>query len=337
MFSVFHWKFWKILRCTPIFLCLALFTALSASAESFRVHKTVLLQVSTADTSRSVFAGVNDAIAVELPEENEFIEGIDVYFKVPQEVSYWMDSVAWSLYSGIKPEPSETKIDYKGKKETVGTFGSLLTYDIKLPLKVPNTIKQDSYSTYIETLPQTTGGKLFVRLQLAMKGTPDSLTDSLFEVSAKPIYINKGRLSLSVTLPEHVTPSPYTVFLDGKEVDLKEEGMLVTPGVHTLSIESESYRNEVRTVTVEQAKILSVKIQLKDIAPQIRLSAPKDTVAYCDDVPVQNLEEPFTVPQGKHTFRFVLGGYEIVKNLEALNGKNYTVAVTIDAEVTEEQ
>ena len=197
-----------------LFTLLLSFFVQTTSAESFRVHKTIMLPVTNAEEKNFVKAGPNDAIVVSLPEDMTFVQGIEIMFKVPQEVAYWMDSVAWSLYDEIKPEPTEKKIDYRGTRKTIGTFGNSLSLVLKIPLNSENTIKKDSYSTYIDTIPDFLHNKIFLRMQMVMKGTPSSLSEAEFEVSAKPIYINKGMLSITVRPPDNISSALYNVFID---------------------------------------------------------------------------------------------------------------------------
>ena len=306
-------------------------------AESFRVHKTVALSVPSTGEKTTVLAGVNDAIAITLPEDRTFVQGIELLFKVPQEVAYWLDSVAWSFYNDISPAPAEDTIDYEGKRTTVGTFGNSLSLVLKIPLEAKNTIKKDAYSTYIDTIPDFLNDTVFVRLQLAMKGTSDALTESQFEVSARPIYINKGKLSLSVAPPEGTDLQAYTVFIDGNAVELEDSGKLLSPGKHTINLISDAYRNEVRTFSIEQAKILDLPIQLRDIAPTVRIAAPENSIIYLDEQLVEEVSAPITVTQGNHTIRFNIGGYEIIKTVNAVNGRTYTVSINLDASISEEE
>ena len=72
-----------------------------------------------------------------------------------------------------------------------------------------------------------------------MKGTPNSLYDSEFEISAKPIYINKGKLSINVRPPDNVDSALYNVFIDGKPTTTLKN-IFITPGIHTINIISDS-------------------------------------------------------------------------------------------------
>ena len=309
----------------------------AVQSETFRVHKTHILQVSEAEEKASVTVESNDAIVIPLPEDLTFVQGIEVMFKVPQEVAYWMDSVAWSLYDDIKPDPQEKTIDYRGSRNTIGTFGNSLSLVLKIPLRQDNTIKKDSYSTYIDNIPDFLNGKIFIRLQMVMKGTPTSLHNANFEVSAKPIYINKGKLSITVRPPDNISSALYNVFIDNTPIS-KLQDIMISPGIHTVHVVSESFRNENKTITIEQAKNHTLDIKLRDIAPTIRIAAPENSQVQIDDRLIEYKgKDSIPVTQGQHTIRISVGGYEIVKTVNALNGHSYSVNTNLDATITEEE
>lgn len=319
-----------------IFLLLFSLFLSHAGAEMFKVHQTLTLTIPEDGTPQTVTAQANDAIVISLPEDKNFIEGLEILFKVPSEVVQWMDSVSWAFYNGVKPEPTENRTDYRGKRTTVGTFGDLLSLSIKVPLSKENSIKQDAYSVYIDDIPDFKNGKVFVRLQLASKTAPASLAQSSFEITAKPIYIKRGRLAIKLLPPDGEQLKDTDIYIDGQETQIDKEGILISPGIHDISVVSGSYRNEVRTVTVTQAKVASLEIQLRDITPTARLALPVGTQAYCDGTRVEDTKKPLKLEQGRHSFRFVLGGYEISKQVDMVNGHTYTVALNIDASVSEE-
>ena len=116
--------------------------------------------------------------------------------------------------------------------------------------------------------------------------------------------------------------------------------LVILPHLHIKEfrfIVSGSYRNEVRTVTVTQAKVVALEIKMRDITPTARLALPVGTQAYCDGTRVEDTKKPLKLEQGRHSFRFVLGGYEISKQVDMVNGHNYTVSLNIDASVSEEE
>ncbi len=304
-------------------------------AEPFRVRKTNLIAIDSLFEKKSVEADVNDAVVIKLPEDKTFIEGIEISIKVPKIVAEWRDSVAWSLYSGISPVPDAKLIDYSGTRAEVGTFGESLSFNIKVPTKKNSSIKSDAYSYMAQMIPANADGFLFFRLQLAMKGSSDSISKSKFSVCAYPILSNEGKISLAINSPENEDEKEFTVFVDGKQSELGKKDILVPAGSHNVNIVSGSYRNEVRTVSVEQAKTSSIEISLREIKPIIRLIAPEGTkIAFDNDEYTAPVEQFYTT-SGDHTVKFIVGDYEITKTVSALDGRSYNISVNIDATIEE--
>lgn len=101
----------------PISLLLTFLTALALNAESFRVSKVhELAVVQTADSEGTAKLGINEALAITLPADQTFIEGLELKFEIPEAVASWMDSVACSVYANISPTPKSTQIDYNGTR-----------------------------------------------------------------------------------------------------------------------------------------------------------------------------------------------------------------------------
>lgn len=319
----------KRLPAMALFLSLML----PLCAESFRAGKVCTLSVSAAGTVNSITAGVNDCIIVELPDDMTFVEGLELNFKLPTEIASKKESVSWAFYDGIFPSPAQGNLEYSGIKMLSGTFGGSYSLNMKIPLKDGVHLKKDNYSYIAKSVPAISDGKIFLRIHPSPKFSEADFTSTQIKVSGKAIHANMGKLSIEATYPkgEH---NPYTVFVDGSSAD--GENLLLPPGIHTVSLVSDHYRNEQRTVTIEQGKHHVLRIELKSVTPVIRISAPEGTKVYMDGNFIQNVSTPIEVSQGDHNIRFVFGNYETVKGISVLNGCNYTVSVILDATISEE-
>lgn len=325
----------KVLKSLIVYGSLILATY--AFAENFRTHSTQIIELENTLEKKSAEASINDSIAVKLPEDSTFIQGIELNIKVPKVITEWRDCVAWSLYSSISPEPEAKKIDYSGVRAETGTFESL-SLTVLVPLEKNNTIKKDVYSYMAEFLNSKEDGFIFLRFQLVMKGVSSEIMESKFTVTAKPIFIDKGIVSLKTLTEDGNTPESYSVFLDGNQVDAEKisaGGILTDTGEHTLNIVSTSYRNEMRTITVEQAKITEVDLTLRDVKPVIRIAAPEKAKVFFDSKEFEAPVEPFSTTQGDHTVKFLIGDYEIVRSVTVFNGRNYNISIVMEAQIEE--
>lgn len=306
------------------------------NAETFRVHAVNEVKLNSSGSAAKTEAGVNDAVVIILPEDMTFIQGIEISFKVPQVVSEWSDSVAWSFYEEISPSPSAKKTDYSGIRSNIGTFNST-TLNLQIPLTKAalKDIKQNPYAKLLDIIPQVKDSKIFLRMQIAMKGVPENIGDKNFELSVRPIFIDKGRLIIKPVSPENTELKPYSAFIDGQPVSAVETGNIINTGIHTVNIVSDYYRNEVRTITLEQAQNLTLNIQLRDIAPTLLITAPSATEIYFDGNKIET-DKLTVIEQGEHEIKFLTGDYETVKRFTAVNGRSYNISLNLEADISEE-
>ncbi len=302
------------------------------SAESFRVHQLIPLRLSASESS-DVSAGMNDAIAITLPDDMTYISGIELTVKIPTQIAEWPDSVAYSLYEGISPKPTPKNIDYSGNRSEVKTFPARLSTTIYIPLSKKFTIKNSPYSVRLKETQAKAGESVFFRMQLAMKGVPESFDKAKFQITAKAVLADEGRLSISISDPTG-KKGAYSLFIDDKPVAIEKDGILLASGEHSLSVQSEVYRNEVRSFRIDKAKTTKLEVALRGIEPLVKISAPQNAKIFFDGNEVS--KKVFTTTPGEHSVKFTVGDYEVVKNLNAQNGRSYTVTLNVDASVSEE-
>ncbi|MBP5575155.1 MAG: PEGA domain-containing protein [Treponema sp.] len=309
-----------------------------ASAETFTTAAVHTLSVSSSPDKKSVSAGINDAVEITLPKEESYIQGIEINFKLPQKIAEQHEKLSWSLYKGtILVFSDESSNIFSGTRIALGSFGNSLSLVLKVPLYPDSQIRKDAYSYYIPNTAESYGEKLLLRIQGTRQLSEEDLKSSFIEISAKPIFIEKSRLFIKLRPPANKEAQPCTIFVDGKPCSLDKNGLLVSPGIHDISVTSDFYRNELRAVNVETAKDTHVEIELRDIAPLLRIIAPEGTKIFVDEQPVANTQNYFTLPQGEHTLRLRLGNYEIIRSITALNGRSYSLNLTLEASVSVEE
>lgn len=325
----------KVFHIAFIFLLLTC-ADFSISAEGFRVKKTVVLSMSaneSQDSQSQISAGINDGIAIVLPKDLTFVQGIELTVKIPNAVAQCPNTIIYSLYENISPFPQEKTIDYTGKELYTGAYPGQISLTIQIPLVRGNTIKKTPYADKT-LIPEHSRGFIFLRNQLAMKGLPQSVYSSEFTISAKPIYMEKGRL---IVKADNVKPEDITVTVDDTEVTESEAGgYFLKPGVHKVSITANSFRNENRSVLIEKAKDSVLSLNFQSTEPVLSINMPQGTHVSVDSQNVEVKNNSIMIEPGEHILKFSLGGYEIVKSITVQEGRNYSITVFLDADVKEE-
>lgn len=314
----------------------AAIASLHLFAETFRVRELVPLKISGNETAeQSISIGINDGIALFMPDDMTFLEGIEIKMQIPAEISEWRDSVACSVYDGIKPVPSASQIDYSGTRIFVSALPSKLSWIIQIPLKQLNSLKDSSYISKINAIPNIKSGYTFIRFQPAMKGIPEETINAKLNLAVKPILSNKGRLLLSIKTPPN-SSLPYEVFVDDELIDNHAKPLILDTGMHKLSVQSQEYRTEMRSFLIEQAKTVQIEMELKSLAPTLIIIAPDNAQIFLDDESYKKTTEPALISEGEHKLRFVLGDYEVIRTLDVRKGKSYTANLSVDLKITEE-
>lgn len=330
----------------------------SLFAEQFRVEKVHLVQLEQrADFSQEAKLGLSDALAIFLPENTEFIDGIEIKMQIPEGVAYWRDCCGCYFYEDIKPTPSSAQIDYTGTKVYFNVLPGRLSWVIEVPLKDEHQFKSNQYTTVLEKTPDYSKGFFFLRLQQVMKGIPEEVIESKIKMTVRPILSDKGKLKVKLNLPEEIkslitdnTTKPdekelqndaftFQIYVDEKGYDynlISTEGILLNSGIHNISLMPADFRTEVRTIRVEQAKETDLDITLKSIEPTVIFSAPTGADFYVNDLQIKDFDEEMIIPEGDYKFRVVFGDYEIIRNISITKGKTYKINLSVDLQIEEE-
>jgi len=317
-----------------VFFISVLFSLSILNAESFRVRKAHITRIDNpAAEIPPVECNIFDAVGIYLPEDRTFLEGIEIKMVIPEEIAAWRNSVAATVYDRISPEPTKNQIDYSGTRLYVNALPAKLSWVLQIPMVKNHSIRENSYSSLIDTIPSPQATNIFVKFQPIMKGIPEEVSNATILVSSKPVFMNKGRLKLN--LFSETENKNCSVFIDDISTDISKDIILDT-GKHNISIVSENFRNEVRTFYIEQAKTTTIDIELKGVDPTLIISSPEGVTITLDDADcTDRIGKEFIITEGEHTIRFQLGNYVVVRSLNAIKGKTYKASLDVDLSISD--
>jgi hypothetical protein len=326
-----------LLRCFAA--AVLLLQALAAACnESFRVRAVSVLPL---DRDGSVQLSLNEALAITLPKNREFLKGITLDIDIPSELLSFPGAAAYSFYGEIAPPPNKETIDYTGRQLMLEALPPRTGLSLGIPYGAHDALKSSPYTRLVPFTLSADTAVVFFRIQLVMKGVPEEVLAARLTVTVKPVHEDKGRLLLNIVYPRDaanaVIEKPCTVFIDERAFDISAGSIVLDAGMHHLSIVSDYYRNETRVITIPKAQTLNLEIALADIAPMLIVTAPEGAEILLDGKKIEQLNASFPITTGEHTLRFSLGGYEIVKPIHAVNGKTYSVIMDLDVEIIETQ
>ena len=299
-------------------------------SDSFRVSK-----VHTCTFDTEVFApvsltiGYNDAVSFAIKSDFLFLEGIELEIKQNKMSMNYPNSIAYTLYSDIKPAPSKHDIDYSAKKITTALLPNRFSHIIRLPIKKDYSFKQIKNSELLPYSDRIAENPVMLRLNPVMKGLPDDFEQAAFTVIIRPLLIAEGGLKLKLQFPEK-EQKPVTVQLNNEYLTQFEDLQLLSPGTYSVNISSDAYRTEMRSCIVERGKITQLEVQLKSIMPLLHIQAPENTIVFIDNQEIALSKEPMPVAVGVHTVVFKMGTYEITRQITVEEGKTYEMMMTMD-------
>ena len=315
-------------------------------AETFRVAKCHIIDLKEdISFSASQKLGLNDALAVYLPEERLFLEGIEFKMEIPQDMALWRDCCGAYIYDGIRPAPTGQQIDFSGSKIFFGVVPGKLSWILQLPLTKNAQFKTNQYTKTIEAIPSANGNFVFLRLQQIMKGVPDEVMNAKITVTVRPILSDKGLLKVKLSTPSGTElktddqENNVSIFVDNEAYLTQDaqKGFVLGTGIHNVSVISENYRTEVRKVRIDQAKTTELEIVLKSIEPTVLITAPEGATVYLDDEKFEDLGKEVEISEGDHKIRCGIGDYEIVRSISVTKGRSYKVNLTVDLQISEDE
>ena len=76
---------------------------------------------------------------------------------------------------------------------------------------------------------------------------------------------------------------------------------------------------------------------MRGIEPLIKIIAPENANIQFDGNSITDTKNIFSTTPGDHVIKFTIGDYEVIKTINAVNGRSYTVSLDIDASVSEDE
>ena len=327
-------RFFSKRSMTCLFAAAFLLSLNIVSAETFRVRQTHVADMRKEVSVHTAQLGFNDALAITLPDETQFLKGIELEFKLPSDMLVYKHCIGFSFYTNVSPVPDENTFDFTGKRIYINTLPARLSMVLQIPFSENHSIEETPYATLMPYSIVEGSSTVFLRLQPITKLLPENVEDLVFEVSVKPLFSDEGVFELSLVYPDKEHKG-IAVFIDEKPVTNYEKPIKLAAGMHYLAVTSEHYRTEVRTFAIDQAKTTKLEVQLRDTSPSLVITAPENASVFIDGVPASWGDKPITVQPGEHTVKFVIGDYEVSKAVTAINGKTYNISVSFDVQITE--
>jgi hypothetical protein len=282
--------------------------------------------------------GYDESVAVLLPKDSPFIQGIEIEIKSPQAVIAAPGGFAYELWRDLSPEPDRKRLAYRGERIIMQPLPARAGYAIQIPVRADHTLRQGPYATLIPFIVEGRDFPFLFKLVPISKGLSAAAEAAKFQIRVRPLLSEAGALSLKLRYPdEGPERSPVTVTVDDRKVD-PSAPIVLKPGSYRLGLSSESYRDESRQFVVEQGKTLELLIELQGTKPLVSIEAPDSAVLTVDGQRIDRaLWASLSVEPGDHSATCRIGDYTLTRKFTAYRGKSYKLVLEIDLRVEEGQ
>lgn len=284
----------------------------------------------------------NEAVAITLPKESPFIQGFEIEVKIPQAAVNFPGALAYELWRRLDPAPDKNRFGYEGDRiitQPLPPRGSLV---LQVPIRKDHNLKTTPYATVLPTILEARDFPLVFKFYAISKGMPPELENAEFQVRIRPLLTDEGALRLSLRFPDGADKSSVALSLDdkrlpdGRYLDGREL-LVLKAGTHYLRVSSEKFRDESRTFTVDQGRILDLVVELQDTTPLLVIEAPDSAQISIDGQRlVKEQRTSLNVEVGEHTVSCRIGDYVITRKFSAYRGKTYRLVLSVDLQVQEQ-
>jgi hypothetical protein len=328
------------LRLGYIVLAVFASTAVQAGFGQVRELRTVVAGTAalSAENSggESVSIGYADAAAVFIPKDSPFLQGVEIEFRSPPEVTRAPGGFAFEIWKSIEPSPEKGVFVYRGQRIITQPMPARAGYAFQIPLKADHSIQRSPYAELLPLVVRPSEFPIVIKMIPVSKGVLSDVEKVRFQIRCRPILGDEGALSVKFKYPdEHSVDSSVGVFVDDRKVDTAQP-IHLKAGTHRLRVESDVYRDESRSFAVEAGKTLELVIELQGTTPLLSIEAPNSSEIALDGVRIDSAEwMRIEVEPGEHMISCKIGDYSLSRRFVALRGNTYKIVLEINLNVQE--
>ena len=315
-----------------LFILLFLFWDGVIFAENVRLTSLEMLDVSGGNTSAVVRYGAG--VAIKIDTDMLFLQGVEIEIKQSNASLNFPNSLEYLIMRCSETLDSE-KVQYRTKVIERKLLPQRVSTRLQFSTREKHGLQSSAYSKVLPYTFKNEDGFILVQLLPILKGLTTEFEQALFTITAKPIYTNEGGLNMQVKFPNPNKHTPLNVTLNETPVTLPEppEFFTLPIGGYKLIIEADGYRTEVRNINIEQARISTLEIPLHSIIPLLFIYVPNEVEVLLDRKPINVQNIPLEISPGKHTVKLKLGTYEVLRQIDAEEGKTYTITMDVGVDV----
>jgi len=313
---------------------------LPASAENLRGLMVAEVRM-RADPAyeQTVGLALSEMAAVNLEGDTRFLRGVRLELVLSNLLKQHFDSFALAIYRRISPQPRSGLLAYQGER----IFFQYLPYQNRVYVLLPvggmegvdESLPAGSYR--VETLLEPEDFPLLVAIKPLMKGIPDAVAESKFQLTVRPILEKRGQFELVLRYPAGMEGEPVTVFLDEQELTPYSGRREAPTGLHRLRVTSTAFKEVSSSFTVESGKSSVVEVELELLASFLTIDAPQSAEVYLDGVKLPAFAGiHLPIEEGSHQVFIKVADFSVSKKFTVAKGRHYHISCLFDILLTED-
>ena len=321
----------------PILLIL---TVLRAGGENIRglVVDEVHVKPQT-DYERTVEISLEEMAAIYVEENTRFLEALRIELLLSNRLKKYFNSFGLAIHKQVSPPPQPGLQSFSGKR----AFFHYLPYLNRIYINIPvsgglQEISPIPAGTFFLDEPvQTDEFPILISIIPIMKGIPNSIINSKFFLTIRPIIARRGLLKLSVHHPPGKEDEPVELFIDEQQITDPGALLEIESGIHHLQVKSTAFKEVNASFTIESGKTSKVEILLEEIACRLYIEAPQGAEVYLDgEKLVDYAGSRYQLSEGSHIVRIKVGDYSLSKRFLTKSGKDYHISCVFDIIISED-
>lgn len=282
---------------------------------------------------------LSEMTAVRLEGDTRFLRGVRLELVLSNLLKQHFDSFALAIYRRLSPEPRSGLMAYQGER----IFFQYLPYQNRVYVLLPvggmegvdESLPAGSYR--VETLLTPEDFPLLVAIKPLMKGIPDAVAESKFQLTVRPILEKRGQFELVLRYPPGMEGERVTVFLDEQELTPYSGRREAPTGLHRLRITSAAFKEVSSSFTVESGKSSVVEVQLELLASFLTIEAPQSAEVYLDGEKLPAFAGVnLPIEEGSHQVFIKVADFSVTKKFTVVKGRHYHISCVFDILLAED-
>jgi hypothetical protein len=295
------------------------------------------------EDTRRISLAVGEIGGIHLNGDLRFLEGIEIEILIPDSATPYPGSFAINVFQNLNQPPEAGMTTFVGKRALFEPIPSGRRFFVLIPVKPDHEMRRTADTLVIRDPVPEEQFPLIFTIHPVMKGISRRAAESVFEAVIRPVIRNFGVVRLDVrdpdgeTLKDSIFDLENTMFsIDGKPVTEDKDEIVLSPGLHRLTIQSDIFIDETLTFGVEKGRYLDLEVRLSQPQSIVVFESPRDAELFVNGEMISQDPPEISLPPGEHTILFQFGEYSISRRLTIEPHKDYKVTLSLDILINED-